>query len=71
MERTAILIRPAARRPAAAGWAASLRDAWDELTLTDDERWLREARDPADVEWRLKRLERGRAERFGRLDPLA
>jgi len=71
MQRTAILIRPSARRPAATDWLAWLKQAWAGHTLTDEERYLREARDPVEVEWRLKALERGRTGRFGRLDPHA
>lgn len=50
---------------------AWLRRKWVELTLDVDERFLRGAQDLADLEWRLQRLERGRADRFGPLDPLA
>ena len=52
-------------------WAAWLRQAWDELNLDADERFLREARDLADLESRLRRLERGSAERFGPVYPSA
>ena len=53
----------------ASRWAAWLRRVWDELTLDADERFIRGACDLADLEWRLQRLERGRAERFGPFDP--
>jgi hypothetical protein len=48
---------------------AWLRRAWHQLTLDADERYLGAARDLPDLEWRLRRLERGRAERFAPLDP--
>ena len=48
---------------------AWLRGAWQELTLDADERFIRGARDLVDLELRLRRLERGRAERFGPLHP--
>lgn len=47
-----------------------LRRAWQRLMLDDDERFLHEARDLADLEARLRRLEQGRACRFGSLPPL-
>ena len=69
MQRAATLIPQSAVTAAASRWLARLRHAWDALTLDDDERFLRAARDPVDLEWRLRRLERGRAERFAPLDP--
>jgi hypothetical protein len=71
MQRTATLTpQPAlAAAPRGARWVSWLRRAWDDLTLDAEERFLREARDPADLEWRLRRLERGRAERFSPLHP--
>jgi hypothetical protein len=39
------------------------------MTLDADERFIRSACDLADLEWRLHRLERGRADRFGPLHP--
>ncbi|WP_157255893.1 hypothetical protein [Pelomonas sp. Root1217] len=45
-------------------WLLTLRDAF---TRDDDERLLCEARDLADLERRLRRLEQGRTERFGPL----
>ena len=53
----------------AAHWATWLRSGWQELTLDADERFIRGACDLADLEWRLHRLERGRADRFGPLPP--
>jgi hypothetical protein len=69
MQRTATFIPRFAIEVAASRWGAWLRHAWDELTLDADERFLRGARDLADLESRLRRLERGRAERFGPLHP--
>lgn len=71
MQRTAILVSQPARTHASPGWADVLGRAWEDLALSDDDRFLREGCDPVDVEWRLKRLERGRADRFGPLDPSA
>lgn len=61
----------AAAATCASHWAARLRRLWAELTMDTDERFLRGAQDLADLEWRLQRLQRGRAERFGPLDPYA
>jgi hypothetical protein len=71
MQRTAALIPQPAFAAAARGsrWATSLRRAWEDLTLDADERFLRGASDLSDMESRLRRLERGRAERFGPLHP--
>jgi hypothetical protein len=71
MQRTATLTPQPGLAPAARGprWATWLRRAWEDLTLDADERFLRGARDLADMECRLRRLERGRAERFGPLHP--
>jgi hypothetical protein len=72
MQRTAHLTRhPAADAVATlvSRWSAWQQRTWDALTLDDDERFLRGARDLADLERRLHRLERGRAERFGPLHP--
>ena len=70
MQRTATLIPQFALAPAASRRAAAwLRRVWDNLTLDADERFLREACDLADLEWRLRRLERGRTERFAPLHP--
>jgi hypothetical protein len=66
MQRTAILPLPA--DPVASRWSALLRETWENLTLDDDERFLRAAHDLADLERRLRCLERGRAERFAPLD---
>jgi hypothetical protein len=71
MQRTANLTPQPVVMLAASRWGAWLRRAWGELTLDDDERFLRGASDPVDLEWRLRRLERGRAERFAPLDPHA
>lgn len=70
MQRTINLTRhPGADAVAtlASRWSAWQQRLWDALTLDDDERFIRAARDLADVERRLQRLERGRAERFGPL----
>lgn len=69
MQPTATLIPHSVVATAASRWGAWLWHAWDELTLDADERFLRGAHDLADLEWRLRRLERGRAERFGPLHP--
>jgi len=71
MQRAATLIPLSTFAAAARGsrWAAWLRRAWEDVMLDADERFLRGARDLADLEWRLRRLERGRAERFGPLHP--
>lgn len=67
MQHTTILTpRPAVT---ASGWLVRLRQAWQDLTLDADERFLRDAVDLADLEQRLRRLERGRAERFVSLCP--
>ena len=71
MQRAATLIPQPAVAAASSCWLARLRQAWDALTLDDDERFPRAARDPVDLEWRLRRLERGRAERFAPLVPHA
>lgn len=68
----ALTLRPAivtAVAAAAARGEAWLRRAWHELTLDADERFIRGACDLADLEWRLQRLQRGRAERFGPFHP--
>ena len=67
MQRTATLFPKSAVTGAAArlgAWLLNLRDAF---TRDDDERFLSEARDLADLERRLRRLEQGRKERFGPL----
>ncbi|HEY1393399.1 MAG TPA: hypothetical protein VFV25_08470 [Methylibium sp.] len=69
MQRTAALNPQHAVAHATARLGAWLRHAWDELMLDADERFLRGARDLADLEWRLRRLERGRADRFAPLHP--
>ena len=71
MQRTTTLIPQPALAAAARGsrWATWLQRVWEDLTLDADERFLRGARDLADMEWRLRRLERGRAERFAPLHP--
>lgn len=48
---------------------AGLRRAWERFMRDEDSRFLGEARDLADLEGRLRRLERGRADRFGPLPP--
>jgi hypothetical protein len=69
MQRTATLIPHPAVAVPASRWAERLRRVWKELTLDADERFLRGACDLADLECRLRRLERGRAERFGPFHP--
>ncbi|HJV97202.1 MAG TPA: hypothetical protein VJ608_14245 [Albitalea sp.] len=71
MQRTATLTQQPTFAAAARGsrWAAWLRRVWEDLTMDADERFLRGARDLADLESRMRRLERGRAERFGPLHP--
>ena len=71
MQRTATLAPQPTFAAAARGprWATWLRRIGENLTLDADERFLRAARDLADLESRLRRLERGRAERFGPLRP--
>lgn len=50
-------------------WAATVQRAWQQMTMASDERFVRGACDLADLEWRLRRLERGGAERFGPFHP--
>lgn len=74
MQRTASLIpQPAtvtAPAPAqGARLSTWLHRVWENLTLDADEQFLRGASDLADMECRLRRLERGRAERFSPLHP--
>jgi len=71
MQHTATLIPQPAAAAATRGtrWAAWLRRVWEALTLGADERFLRGACDLTDLEGRLRRLERGRAERFDPLHP--
>jgi hypothetical protein len=59
----------AAAAACASHWSARLGCMWAELTMDADERFLRGAHDLADLEWRLQRLQRGRAERFGPFHP--
>lgn len=54
----------------APGWRAQLQRTWVRWGWSADERVLSEARDLADLEARLKRLERGREDRFAPLPPL-
>lgn len=70
MPSTAIPSTIAAAAPVAPRWGAWLRRTWDRFSLSDDERFLHDARDLADLEARLRRLEQGRASRFGPLPPL-
>lgn len=53
----------------AARLRAWLQRTWQQLTLDDDERYIRGATDLADLEYRLKKVGRGRIQRFGPLDP--
>jgi hypothetical protein len=69
MLRIALLIPNASVPAVVCRWGAKLRHAWQQLTRDDDGRFLCEARDLADLEGRLRRLERGRVERFGPLPP--
>jgi hypothetical protein len=71
MQRTATLRTPPAATPSASRWGAWLRQAWEELALDADERFLRGAHDLAELERRLRRLERGRDDRFAPLHPHA
>jgi hypothetical protein len=71
MQHSAALKLQPAVRFAASRWNTWLRHAWDQLTLDADERFLRRACDLADLDMRLRRLERGRPERFGPLHPEA
>ena len=48
-------------------WGGWLLQQWHGLARDDDEGFLCEALDLADLERRLRRLERGRLERFGAL----
>ena len=47
--------------------ASWLRRAWAGACVDPDEPWLAQATDHADLERRLKRLERGRPDRFAPL----
>lgn len=68
MQRSATLRLPSALAGATASrWWDRLRHAWKSCPLDADERYLRGATDLADLEQRLSRLERGRAERFAPL----
>lgn len=67
MQHTATLPPQPAVTAAASNWIARLRQAWEDLHLDADERFLRGAVDLVTLEQRLRRLERGRAERFGPL----
>jgi hypothetical protein len=58
----AIFAAPVARLQA---W---LQRAWQQLTMDDDELYIRAASDLADLEYRLQRVARGRLQRFGPLD---
>lgn len=69
MPHTAVLARRAVAAGVVLRWAAWLRRSWDQCEPGDDERGLGEARDLADLEARLRRRERGRAERFAPLAP--
>jgi len=71
MQRTVATVMPQPLAVAARGsrWSAWLRRVWGDLTPDVDEHFLRGARDLADLERRLRRLERGHAERFGPLHP--
>ena len=68
MKHTATLTTRPAPSLATLRWGAWWRAAWSAFTLDADERFLREASDLADLEWRLRRLERGRPDRFAPLD---
>lgn len=71
MQRTAALHTQPAVTSTPSRWGAWLRRAWDEIALDVDERFLRGADDLAELERRLRRLERGRDDRFAQLHPLA
>lgn len=69
------MLQTASSTPVAIGvgqafrWLAWWRLAWKAVASEEVERVLLEACDHADLERRLRRLERGRAERFGVLPP--
>ena len=67
MQRTARWIPTATATGELLRWGAWLRRVGQRLVLDDEQRFLCEARDLADLESRLRRLERGRADRFGSL----
>ena len=67
MQRTATLFPKSTVTGAASRWRAWLLSLEDAFTRDDDERFLCEAWDLADLERRLRRLEQGRRERFGPL----
>jgi hypothetical protein len=68
MQRSATLRLPATSAGAAASrWWDRLRRAWKDSHLDADECYLRGAADLAELEQRLRRLERGRGERFAAL----
>ena len=69
MQRSAAWTPPIAHTVAVPRWGAWLRRAWQQFTLDADERFLRSAGDLADLERRLRRLERGRDQRFAQLHP--
>ncbi|MCE4554059.1 hypothetical protein [Pelomonas cellulosilytica] len=58
-----------ARRRSESRWTAWLRRCWQQWLRSDDERFLDDACDLADLERRLRLLERGRPERFGSFPP--
>jgi hypothetical protein len=67
MQRTVTLAPQWAVSSASTRWVAWLRQVWGELWLDADQRFLREASDLADLERRMRSLERGRPERFAPL----
>lgn len=67
MLRTALLRPPTTVADTARRRSGWLRCAWRRLIQDDDERFLLEARDLAELEQRLRQLERGRVDRFGAL----
>ena len=69
MKRIAMLIAQSSATLATLRWVAWLRAAWKNATLHADERFLGEAQDFADLEWRLRCLERGRPVSLAPLDP--
>ena len=68
MQRTATLPSHPVLTVTPSRWRAWLRQAWHDLAMDVDERFLRQACDLADLERRQRYLERGRPERFSPFD---
>lgn len=69
MPHAAVLTAPVPAATRRARWCAWWRARWHALTLDDDERFVRNACDLADLERRLRCLERGRADAWRPVDP--